>query len=48
MGRLRAEKKHNHNQILAGWIMARPRTPAAKADATGAAGKNPQRFRDRK
>jgi phage terminase small subunit len=28
--------------------MARPRTPAAKADATGAAGKNPQRYRDRK
>lgn len=28
--------------------MARPRTPAAVAAATGAAAKNPQRFRDRK
>lgn len=28
--------------------MPRPRTPKAVADATGAAGKNPQRFRDRK
>lgn len=28
--------------------MAAPRTPAAKAKVTGAAGKNPQRHRDRK
>lgn len=28
--------------------MPRPRTPTAKAEATGASTKNPQRFRDRK